>query len=210
MVESQPPPAVDPNQMAATNAPTQPPGQYNYWLAAQDYTPEIDVIKGLLEGKIQTLKPDGSRVWEYPRLWVPKADHPKGGSWFEVVEPVCTPEGQREILSFVSARLQVGTVLSNMTAERMLFITEQDLYVLWKMCYLNMRRWQIDPTRFKSLIITLGDRIEMARRRAVDNEERGIVGKVVSVFQSISGNSNQQGKFPSISGMYGRGAQPKF
>lgn len=210
-VERPPAPPPNPNQMSGGQGAPQSGNQFNYWLAVQDYQSEIAFIKGLLEGKGQTFHNDGTMTWEYPTVWrpMPTEENPLDGKWVSAIEPVCTPQGQREILSWIAVRLQPGTVLSNMSAQRMLYITEQDLYTIWRMMFLNMDLWQIDPTRFEALIMTLGDRVEQARRRSVDNEERGIVGKVVSVFQSISGNQQKPG-LPSISGLYSNPGKSKF
>ena len=151
--------------------------QFNYYADAQDFSDEIMNIKALLQGKTIQTDPNGHKHLVYPQ-------DEKGN---EIIYPFCSPAGQSMILAIVSTILQKGTVLSNYSIDTVLDRCFSDGITLAGTLYINMRIWKIDPSRYETLVMLIMDRIETARRRAVNNEERGFVGKAISVVESMFG-----------------------
>jgi hypothetical protein len=88
----------------------------------------------------------------------------------EVIKPFCNTDGQREILNFAAPRVSGGTVLSVYTENSVMGYTLADGIILASMIRMNMDKWNIDPTRMTSVVMTICDRIDAARRRGVDGK----------------------------------------
>ena len=159
-------------------------------LRSQDFSEELAHIKALLEGKVLVYTKTGAQS-VYPRDTEDK----------EIKKPFCSSEGQFYIYSFIATFLQKGTVLSNYSIDTVLDRCDQDAVILNELLYLNMRKWKIDPTRLGAFVEVCMDRIESARRRSVDNEERNIVAKGIQEILNMHGSTVQKG--PSLLGGFG-------
>jgi len=188
------------------------------------YSDEIALLKASLEGKVELIDDEGKRTYIYPkqiyvaikgkdtkmvpireelfdrRTMEPIFDEKNGRlKTFEVEikKPMANASGQQWILGFCAQRLGAGTALSNYSIDTALSRTEHDGYCLAQAVYLNVDEWGVDPTLMKSLVFTCLDRIEAARRRAVDNEERKGTTQGQTV-QTMITSMPRSGGLPSI------------
>lgn len=166
-------------------------------------------LKALLEGKILMIseEPNTGDRWDYPNVIDEETGDivvdKKTNRPMKIVDPFCNIQGQKTILSFASMRLRAGTVLSNYSIETVLDRTFDDANKLALELKLNLRKWNIDPTRWEELHFTIMDRIEAARRRAVNNEERKGTG--ASMTHTTIHQDNPSGRNVGfLSGMMGR------
>lgn len=156
--------------------------QMDYWRDAQDYSMEIRYITALCEGKTSYIADDGSI----------KFDFPKDETGKYIKAPFCNAEGRAWIVGFVAPFLQKGTTLSSYSIETALDRCDITAETLNETLEMNMRTWAIDGSKLGATVDMIMDRIEAAKRRAVNDAERGFVGKAVSIIEQITGGLRQQ------------------
>lgn len=152
--------------------------QFGYWEHAQDFTEEMDYIRAMLEGKQRVVDDKGYSRWEYPKDDMGRI----------IRKPFCNSEGRTWVVNNVGPVLQKGTTLSNYTIDTALDRCDITADVLNEVFYIKMDDWEIDPDKMPQIVDTIMDRVEAARRRAVNNEERGIVAKAISVITNLTGS----------------------
>jgi len=59
-------------------------------------------------------------------------------------------------------------------------------------CYLNAEEWELDDDRWEEIHFSILDMIENARRRSIDNEERGWITTMLNIFQTINSDKPKQ------------------
>lgn len=174
-------PSTDPYLQMPTPRPPQTLGSdYYKEVQVKIYHEEMMRLKARLEGKVLYIDEDtGEQKWDYPLEYVRDKDtgqilcHKDGKPKVKVIiDPFCNIQGQTTILAFFDERVGPGTILSNYSIETVLNRCYDDAEKLALELKLNLRKWQIDPTRWEELHFSIMDRIEAARRRAVNNKER--------------------------------------
>jgi hypothetical protein len=123
----------------------------------------------------------------------------------ELHNPMCNAEGRSKIINWASLRLQTGTILSTYSINRIFELCKSDSRDLQRMIYTNRRRWEVKPTEYKALLFTIMDRVEAARRRALDGWEREIIGRQITV--SLTGASQPKASPLNINSLFGK---PKY
>jgi len=88
-----------------------------------------------------------------------------------VVKPFCNAEGQTYIFNWCATRLQRGTPNTSYSIERIFFLLRADVRDLERVVYIKRKEWQANYSAFPALLSTLMDRIEAARRRALEGNE---------------------------------------
>ena len=152
-----------------------------YHLEVQRFELEKLMFKARLAGKELIVKPDGGYAME-----VIKDENN------QPIKPFCNIAGQLAIMQFIEERLTPNIVLSNTPIERVYMCLMDDHKKLALLIYFNAYKWNVDYGQWESLHFTILQAIESAYRRAVDNEERNWVAKLVNIIQNISGNPAQK------------------
>ena len=193
------------------------------------YLDEMKVIDALLKGKELVINDDAKLRYDYPRRTVKKyLFENKDGDKFAVSEndanedevlklmnenkyihtyneeeivkvPFCNEEGQSAIIGFASALIRASTALSNYSIDRVYVMNKLDLESLNVMIYLNNKEWKVDPSRHESVVMTIGDRMDAARRRAVDNKANEAAQTTHTVSHVIQ-NSDSKPGIPLLGG----------
>jgi len=202
------------------------PSSYYERTHIEVYDDEVGAIRAALEGKIPMLQ-DGMKAYDYPQeIFFEVMVYPPNETPYKVYlieqdidprymqetgktktrpvkKPFCTPEGQREILSFCSSKLTGGTALSNyQSVEHVMSRTLDDGLTLCELMYLNARKWKIDPTRFDSVLSTLTDRIETVRLRALFGKTSELPTKNQNIT-TFENKGEMRTQIPFLGGLMG-------
>lgn len=184
------------------------------------YDDEMALLRALLQGKIEVIK-EGKRDYVYPEenlyevgfTQVDENNKPHRVVYFlpedqiderymemtgrmkkrAVKNPLCNPAGQRDLLNFAAMRIRGSTALSIYSAQTIAKFTMDDGISLAEAIYINMDRWGIDPDHVNFLVMTICDRIDACRRRAVDGRESELPSKNLQITHVKTDSSAPRG-----------------
>ena len=187
------------------------------------YFAEIKSIDALLKGKEPIITSEGKIDYAYPKETITKykikdndnkehliseRDYTKEALYeiltnTEVLEeiqevhdiklPFCNKQGQAAILGVADLLIRSSTALSNYSIDRVYILNRSDLETLNEMIYLNNKEWEVEPSRHKSVVLTIGDRVDAARRRAVDNKANEAAQTTHSISHVIQDSNGKPG-----------------
>lgn len=173
----------------ATNA------KFNYYYLIQTFQEEKQAIAQMLRGMTTEFDAKTNKVvYNYP------LDVTTGKRMEPERVQACNIEGQMFIMNWLDAQLSPGTPLSSLSETSLYTTLDFDGLALLDAMYLNAQNWKIDPTKYEAIYMGIMSRVEMARRRAVGDAERGFVGRAITVLSTMG--SKSQGSAPSMGNMF--------
>jgi hypothetical protein len=171
-------PPKEPNQTIFNNPVfgNQPGAEkYQYHQQVETFDDDLLAFSARLEGKEVAYDEKGNK---YLKAVLDKNGVP--------IKPFCNSTGRHELFSFLNTRLKPSMPLTNLDERRFYELMKHDHKELAVTVYLNGDEWEIDDDRWEEIHFTMLDMIENARRRAIDNEERNWVPKMLNIIQSSS------------------------
>jgi hypothetical protein len=107
-------------------------------------------------------------------------------------KPFCNAEGQAYIFNWFSTRLQRGTPNTSYSIERIFYLLRMDARDLQRTVYVKRKAWRVDMSAWAAFLSTIMDRVEAARRRALEGKEFDKTSTQTTV--NMSGMPQQQQK----------------